>query len=291
VAAVRDLLGGAGAQGAIGTILPFGDLLAAAVGAVWLDGRTCAVLGPDDEPARVAWLADLLGLDVLLVTKETAPLAEGFPGTVLQLHGSDLRAGSRGSRDDEAARRAAEIVRCGPTGNVGLVVVVAGPDEDVPVLFDAAACRGLIADRASTDRALRPGESALVRHPSFAHLAALVAFAGVKAPKAPESVGWVRAGEHGWYDPERQRLAVPEAGGVVYRGLAVLDRHGAPAGPGCVGEVAVVAGPLASCYPRDPERTAASFVPCPDAPDGRAFLVGARGVVLDNGTVRFFAQK
>ncbi len=291
IAAIGHALNRGGAAAPIGTLLPAGDLLGAAVGAVWLAGRTCAVLSPYDDPIRVAWLTDLLGLGTLLTTTEAAPLADGFAGSLVCLDELSLRSAS--AAPEPLLDAAVRLLRSGPAGEAALVVVAARTDEDVPVLFDAAACRELAARRDPADGAIPPEEAALMCHPSFAQLAAIASFAGrapVSAlrPRHAETAGWVPTGTQAWYHPATERIAVPEAGGIVRQGLAVLDRRGRAAGPGVVGELAVVAGPLAAGYPGQPARTAAAFVACAGSPGGRALRTGSYGLVSPDGTARLF---
>ena len=69
--------------------------------------------------------------------------------------------------------------------------------------------------------------------------------------------------------------------------MIVLDRFGHPAPIGVPGEIHIGGAGLARAYLDRPELTAAAFVPHPFAPGQRLYRTGDRGVMGEDGAIRF----
>jgi amino acid adenylation domain-containing protein len=73
--------------------------------------------------------------------------------------------------------------------------------------------------------------------------------------------------------------------------VLILDENGEPAGPGCVGEMAVRSPYLALGYWRDAERTEEAFRPDPTRPGTRVYRLGDLGVIRPDGCLDYLGRK
>ena len=85
--------------------------------------------------------------------------------------------------------------------------------------------------------------------------------------------------------------AVPVGYPVEGNDILLLDERGAEVGSGEVGEIAVRSRYLSPGYWRQPERTAAAFLPVPGGGDERIYLTGDLGRMLPDGCLECLGRK
>ncbi len=90
--------------------------------------------------------------------------------------------------------------------------------------------------------------------------------------------------------PTDPQAVIPIGAACDGEELLVLDEAMQPAPPGQTGDLYIGGVGLALCYWRDPERTAAAFVPHPSRPDERVYKTGDLARIGEDGLVYFLGR-
>src|ERR1022692_1618334 len=263
----------------IGVLAPRGQGLATGVCAVWLSGRTCVLLSPDDRPERLAWVVDALDVTAVLVQPGYSHLMSGYRGRLVPI-GSNAQTAPAAS--DTAVRRHA------PRG-VLLAQTNAADHDDSFLLVDdrwiANSCRDILSD---------PGRDWLAAEllPSMAHEALAQSFAlavhGAAADSPPANQSHLHrdtGSYRGRPGPEAARLVFPAAGQISAADCAVMANDADRAASGELGELVIHGDRVPLGYFSDPRATASLFTPDPNGTGARIFRTGLFARAWDDGSV------